>query len=222
MMQFHISGFVVKEAMFGARPNRRLCGKAMLSLHQLQLDPRLHAGLGDPEGSELGDGFLADICKQWEAATDVAEAAGARVAHHRTGIVLSADGGALKKQLPIFKLGLGGKMGSGDQWLSWISIDDEVEAIVHLLTADIEGPVNLTAPQPVTNATFTKALGAALSRPTFVPIPKFGPRAILGREAAENLLFTGQRVLPAVLEGADGFEFQHGDLATALSALLDR
>ena len=174
------------------------------------------------EGSELGDGFLADICKQWEAATDVAEAAGARVAHLRTGIVLSADGGALKKQLPIFKLGLGGKMGSGDQWLSWISIDDEVEAIVHLLTADIEGPVNLTAPQPVTNATFTKALGAALSRPTFVPIPKFGPRAILGREAAENLLFTGQRVLPAVLEGADGFEFQHGDLAIALSALLDR
>ncbi len=174
------------------------------------------------EGSELGDGFLADICKKWEASTGVAEAAGARVVHLRTGIVLSADGGALKKQLPLFKLGLGGRMGSGDQWLSWISIDDEVEAIVHLLTADTEGPVNLTAPEPVTNADFTKTLGETLRRPTFLPIPKFGPRMILGREAAENLLFTGQRVLPEVLDADGGFTFHHRDLATALAALLDR
>ncbi|MEO1057613.1 MAG: TIGR01777 family oxidoreductase [Actinomycetota bacterium] len=174
------------------------------------------------ETSDLGDGFLADICKKWEASTGVADAAGTRVVHLRTGIVLSADGGALKKQLPLFKLGLGGRMGTGDQWLSWISIDDEVEAIVHLLGADIEGPVNLTAPEPVTNADFTTILGETLRRPTFLPIPKFGPRMILGREAAENLLFTGQRVLPAVLDADGEFSFHHRDLATALAALLDR
>ncbi len=150
----------------------------------------------------------------------MAEAAGVRVVHLRTGIVLSAKGGALKKQLPLFKFGLGGKMGSGDQWQSWISIDDEVAAITHLLTADTSGAVNLTAPKPVTNAEFTDTLGEVLHRPTFLPIPKFGPKLLLGGELAENLLFTGQKVLPRVLEADDGFTFRHPDLATALHALL--
>ncbi len=174
------------------------------------------------EQSAAGDGFLADICVQWERATSAAEAAGARVVHLRTGIVLSAEGGALKKQLPLFKFGLGGKMGSGDQWQSWISIDDEVAAIAHLLTADTVGPVNLTAPQPVTNAEFTDTLGDVLHRPTFLPIPKFGPKLLLGGELADNLLYSGQKVLPAVLEHDDGFTFRHRDLASALQALLGK
>jgi uncharacterized protein len=174
------------------------------------------------EESALGDGFLSDLCVQWEQATGAAEAAGARVAHLRTGIVLSPEGGALKKQLPLFKFGLGGKMGSGDQWQSWISIDDEVAAIAHLLTADTSGAVNLTAPQPVTNAEFTDTLGDVLRRPTFMPIPKFGPKLLLGGELVDNLLFSGQRALPTILSNDEGFTFRHPDLATALHALLGK
>ncbi len=125
--------------------------------------------------------------------------------------MLSADGGALKKQLPLFKLGLGNKMGSGTQWQSWISIDDEVGAIAHLLTSNVSGPVNLTAPAPVTNAEFAEALGGVLHRPTFLPIPKFGPKLLLGGELADNLLFEGQKVMPRVLL-ADGFRWRHPDL----------
>ena len=132
--------------------------------------------------------------------------------------MLSGDGGALKKQLPLFKFGLGGKMGSGEQWQSWISIDDEVGAIVHLLSSAVSGPVNLTAPNPVTNAEFTDTLGTALHRPTMLPIPKFGPRLLLGAELADNLLFAGQRVVPKVLT-ADGYEFRHPDLADAFQAV---
>ena len=163
------------------------------------------------ETSARGSGFLSDLCAEWEAATAPAESAGARVVHLRTGIVLSAEGGALKKQLPLFKLGLGNKMGSGTQWQSWISIDDEVGAIVHLLSSSVAGPVNLTAPAPVTNARFADALGGVLRRPTFVPIPKFGPKLLLGGELADNLLFEGQRVLPRVLV-ADGYRFAHPEL----------
>ena len=174
------------------------------------------------ESSPPGEGFLPEVCVKWEQATGVAEAAGVRVVHLRTGIVLSPEGGALKKQLPLFKFGLGGKMGSGEQWQSWISIDDEVAAITHLLTADTSGPVNLTAPNPVTNAEFTDTLGDVLGRPTILPIPKFGPKLLLGGELAENLLFSGQKVLPGVLEADAGFEFRHPDLATALRHLLGR
>ena len=185
----------------------------------------IYGARGDEELTEVsspGEGFLADICVQWEQATGVAEAAGTRVVHLRTGIVLSAKGGALKKQLPLFKFALGGKMGSGAQWQSWISIDDEVAAITHLLTTDTTGAVNLTAPKPVTNAEFTDTLGDVLHRPTFLPIPKFGPKLLLGAELADNLLFSGQRVVPAVLEADSGFTFQHPDLATALHALLGK
>ena len=172
------------------------------------------------EGSPLGDGFLAEVCEAWESSAAPAQAGGTRLVFLRTGVVLSAAGGALKKQLPLFKFGLGGKMGSGRQWLSWISIDDEVGAIRHLITSDVQGPVNLTAPNPVTNAEFTKTLGSVLRRPTFVPVPKFGPKLLLGGELADNLLFSGQRVVPSVLQD-DGYEFRHPDLETALRHLLD-
>jgi uncharacterized protein (TIGR01777 family) len=174
------------------------------------------------ETSELGTGFLADLTVEWEQCAEPAAAAGVRVVLLRTGIVLSAKGGALKKQLPLFKLGAGGRIGSGQQWWSWISIDDEVRAITHLLTADITGPVNLTAPQPTTQADFADALGTVLKRPTFLPTPKFGPKLLLGSELAENLLFTGQKVHPRVLQDDPGFTFDHPDLESALRAVLDR
>jgi uncharacterized protein len=173
------------------------------------------------ESSASGTSFLASVCRDWEAATAIAAVAGARVVHFRTGIVLSAGGGALRKLLPLFKLGLGGRFGSGRQWMSWISIDDEVGAIEHLLTSDTAGSVNLTAPAPVTNDEFTKTLGRVLQRPTVVPVPRFGPSLLVGREAAEALLYTGQRVLPRVLEG-DGFTFAHRDLQPALRSVLRR
>jgi uncharacterized protein (TIGR01777 family) len=173
------------------------------------------------ERSDAGDGFLADVCREWEAATSPADDAGIRVVHLRTGIVLSPAGGALKKLLPLFRFGLGGRMGSGRQWQSWISIDDQVGAIAFLLTADISGPVNLTAPTPVTNSEFTKVLAEALSRPALLPIPSFGPRLLLGRDLADALLFTGQRVLPDRLTEA-GFSFEHSTLAEAFASLLRR
>ena len=172
------------------------------------------------ETDPVGGGFLADVCQAWESSAAPAQAGGTRLVFLRTGIVLSTAGGALKKQLPLFKFGLGGKMGNGKQWQSWISLDDEVGAIVHLLHSDVVGPVNLTAPNPVTNAEFTSTLGRVLKRPTILPIPKFGPKLLLGGELADNLLFSGQKVLPTVLQ-RDGFEFQHPDLETALRAELD-
>lgn len=173
------------------------------------------------EESPAGSGFLADVCVQWEAATAPAEKAGVRVAHLRTGIVLSPKGGALKKLLPLFKLGAGGRMGSGRQWQSWISIDDEIAAIQHLLASSVTGAVNLTAPTPVTQAEFTKTLARVLKRPSFVPVPTFGPKLLLGSELADALLFTGQKVLPTVLE-RDGFRFAHADLESALRHLLGK
>jgi len=171
------------------------------------------------EASPPGRDFLADLCVAWESATVLAEDAGVRVAHLRTGIVLSADGGALKKQLPLFKLGLGGRFGKGDQWQSWISIDDEVGAIIHLLTNDVRGAVNATAPNPVTNAAFAKALANQLHRPSFLPVPSFGPKLILGGELAESVLFGSQRVTPSVLQ-ASGYKFQHERLEDALESVL--
>ena len=173
------------------------------------------------EQSSHGDSFLAEICKQWEAATKPAIDAGVRTVFLRTGIVLTPLGGALKKQLPLFKFGLGGKFGNGKQWQSWISLDDEISAIEHLLTANISGAVNLTAPNPVTNSEFTKALGRTLRRPALLPIPKFGPKLLLGSELVENLLFTGQRVMPVELQKS-GFAFQHSTIDVALRALLNK
>ena len=171
------------------------------------------------EDSSQGSGFLADVCRQWEEAAAPATAAGIRTVLLRTGIVLSPKGGALKKQLPLFKLGIGGKFGNGKQWQSWISIDDEVNAIVFAITSNISGAVNLTAPTPVTNSDFTKILASTVKRPAILPIPSFGPKILLGGELADALLFTGQRVLPAKLQQA-GFTFAHPTLDVALRALL--
>ena len=173
------------------------------------------------EASVAGEGFLAEVCVQWEKAAQPAIDASIRTVFLRTGIVLSPEGGALKKQLPLFKLGLGGKFGNGRQWQSWISITDEVNAIVHLLTSSLSGPVNLTAPEPVTNAEFTKTLASVVSRPALVPIPSFGPKILLGNELADALLFTGQRVIPAALT-RDGYVFTHQTLDVALRALLKK
>jgi hypothetical protein len=173
------------------------------------------------EQSAIGSGFLADVCRDWEAAAAPATQVGIRTVLLRTGIVLSPKGGALKKQLPLFKLGLGGKFGNGKQWQSWISITDEVNAIIHLLTSSVSGPVNLTAPQPVTNSDFTRTLASVVSRPAIVPIPSFGPKLLLGGELANALLFTGQRVVPSVLSN-DGFQFTHPTLESALRALLNK
>lgn len=173
------------------------------------------------ERSAAGSDFLAQICIDWEAATSAAEAVGIRVAHLRTGIVLDAHGGALAKQLPIFKLGLGGTAGAGTQWMSWISLADEVRAIRFALEDDrVTGPINLTAPTPVTNAEFTKALGAAVHRPTFLTIPRAVRRAPLGvGDLASSLLFSSARVEPAGLLAA-GFRFDHPELEPALASLL--
>jgi uncharacterized protein (TIGR01777 family) len=173
------------------------------------------------EGSAPGDIFLSEVCVAWEAAAAPAIEAGIRVPFIRTGIVLSAHGGALKRTLPLFKAFVGGRLGSGRQWWSWISIDDEVASIRWLLDHDIAGPVNLTAPEPVTNAEFTKTLGRVLGRPTVLPVPAFGPKLLLGGELAEQLLFASQRVLPTVLE-EQNFPFAHRDLDTALRAVLGR
>lgn len=167
------------------------------------------------EASAPGTGFLPEICIAWEAETAPAEAAGIRVAHLRTGLVLSKDGGALAKMLPLFKFFLGGRMGSGKQWWSAISIDDEVGMIDWLLHSEVSGPVNLVGPEPTTNATFTKTLGAVLGRPTLLPVPAFGPKLLLGGELAENLLFTSARLLPTVATDA-GYQFRHPTLESAL------
>jgi uncharacterized protein len=173
------------------------------------------------EDAAIGTGFLADVCRDWEAASASASAAGIRTVLLRTGIVLSPKGGALKKQLPLFKLGLGGKFGNGKQWQSWISITDEINAIIHLLTSNLSGAVNLTAPTAVTNAEFTRVLASVVSRPAILPIPSFGPKLLLGGELADALLFTGQRVVPNALV-ADGFHFAHPTLDVALRALLNK
>ena len=173
------------------------------------------------ETSEHGTGFLADVCEQWEAAAKPAIDAGVRTVFLRTGIVLSPKGGALKKLLPLFRLGVGGKFGNGKQWQSWISMDDEVASIIHLLTANVSGAVNLTAPQPVTNAEFTKVLARVVKRPAIVPVPTFAPKILLGGELADALLFTGQRVMPQALT-ASGYVFKHSTLESALRSLLTK
>jgi uncharacterized protein (TIGR01777 family) len=172
------------------------------------------------EDSAGGAGFLADVVRQWEAATAPAEEAGIRVVHARTGVVQSPQGGALRKQLPLFRLGLGARLGSGRQYLSWISLDDEVGAIRHALAdASLSGPVNLTAPNPVTNAEYTRALGAVLGRPTVLAAPAVALRLVLGAELSEEMLLGGARVRPRRLERS-GYLFRHPELREALASAL--
>jgi uncharacterized protein (TIGR01777 family) len=173
------------------------------------------------EASSGGRGFLADVVGQWEAAADPARAAGLRVVHLRTGPVQTAAGAGLPKQALMFRLGIGGRLGSGRQWLSWISLDDVAGAYLHALTRqDLEGPVNAVAPNPVTNAEFTATLARILRRPAFLHVPAFAPRLVLG-EAADELLFVSQRALPARLR-ATGYRFQLPELEPALRQTLGR
>jgi uncharacterized protein (TIGR01777 family) len=181
------------------------------------------------ETAPAGGGFLAEVVRQWEPATQAAADAGVRVVHMRTGVVLSDKGGTLGgtvrvlgvpiKLTLLFKAGVAGPLGSGRQWVSWISLTDYVNAVRFLLTADdVDGPVNLTAPRPVRNTDWVKAIGRALHRPTVLPVPAFALRAAIGDFAEEAVLYS-QRVLPRRLESA-GFTFAHPDIHSALAAEL--
>jgi uncharacterized protein len=172
------------------------------------------------EESPAGDDFPARVCVAWEAATAPAEEAGIRVVHLRTGIVLAAHGGALHRMLLPFKLGLGGRIATGGQYMSWIALDDHVGAMLHLLADDsVRGAANLTAPNPATNAEFTHALGAAYHRPKVLPTPLLPMKAVYGSELVDALLVHGQRAVPHVLEHS-GYEFAHPQLDDALRAVL--
>jgi len=171
------------------------------------------------ESAGVGEGFLADVAAGWERATEPAAEAGLRVVHARLGIVLSRRGGAMPAMLPIFKLGLGGPVGSGRQYWSWIALDDVVEAMLFLLDRDaVRGPVNFTAPNPVTNREFTRTLGRVLSRPTALSVPAWAARLALG-EMADPMLIKGARVFPQRLEN-EGFQFRFPDLEPALRHVL--
>lgn len=169
------------------------------------------------ETSACGETFLSGVCRDWESATHAAAEAGIRTAQLRFGMILSSRGGALPKMLPPFRLGLGGPVGSGRQYWSWISLDDAVNAILYLLDSDLRGPVNLTSPNPVTNKNFTAALGKALKRPAVLPLPPFVARAIMG-EMADELILESTRVIPEKLVQA-GFSFQDEDLLPLLTRL---
>ena len=172
------------------------------------------------EESASGEDFLSEVCREWEKAALPASQAGIRVVHLRIGIVISAEGGALAKMLTPFKLGLGGPIGGGNQYMSWVALDDVVGIIKHALThEEVRGPVNTVAPQPVTNAEFAKALGRALNRPAVLPTPAFALRLALGREMADALLLGGARVEPARLK-ATGYQFAYPELEGALRHVL--
>jgi uncharacterized protein (TIGR01777 family) len=183
-----------------------------------------HVGPDAPtaaESSPLGSGFLADVCRAWEAAADPARAAGIRVVHPRIGIVLDPRGGALEKLLTPFRMGAGGRVGSGRQWMSWIALEDVLGALHHIvLHPELRGPVNVVAPHPVTNADFTRTLGHVLGRPTIAPVPALAVRALFG-EMGDALLLASQRVYPRRLLES-GFEFAFPDLEGALRHTLGR
>jgi len=172
------------------------------------------------EASGAGEGFLPDVCKDWEAESRRAEDAGVRTVLLRTATVLSKDGGALGTMLLPFKLGVGGVIGDGKQWFSWISLDDHIAAIIFALeNENLRGAINSTSPNPVTNEAFTKTMGDVLYRPTFIPLPEFAVSTLLG-EMGDALLLTSTRVVPKRLEDA-GFEFKYPDLKPALEHAIE-
>ena len=173
------------------------------------------------EESASGEGFLSEVCREWEKATLAASQAGIRVVHLRIGFVLSADGGGLPQMLTPFKLGVGGRVGSGQQYISWITLDDLVRIIRRALEDEhLRGPVNAVAPNALTNEEFTKALGHVLGRPTFLPLPAFAARLAFG-EMADAILLSSTRVEPARLEEA-GYEFSHPEIEEALRHALGK
>jgi uncharacterized protein len=186
----------------------------------------IYGNRGDEELSEAslpGSGFLPDLCVAWEEAARPAEEAGIRVVHLRFGVVLSPQGGALEQMLPIFRAGLGGRLGSGRQWISWIALPDVIRVIEFVLhtrgmSRNISGPVNVVAPNPVTNREFTRSLAHALRRPAALPVPAFALRLALG-EMAEATILQSERVVPARLSAA-GFDFEYPKVDAALRAIL--
>lgn len=211
----------------------RTVGTRLLSSAIASAEPKPHTLLsasaigyyGDGGSQELteesrpGDDFQATVCVQWEAVTAAAEAAGVRTAQLRTGLVLASHGGVLKRMLLPFKMGLGGRIGSGDQYMSWISLGDVIGAILHLLDSSLSGPVNLTAPNPITNAEFTRTLGDVLRRPTVLPTPLLPLKAVYGSELVETLLLSSQRIVGTRLSDS-GYQFKHPTLEQALRAVL--
>lgn len=170
------------------------------------------------EDSSSGSDFLSDVCREWEGAAQAAADGGIRTAFTRFGLVLSRDGGALQKMLLPFRLGLGGRVGSGQQWWSWVDLRDVVGAILHVIKSNLQGPVNMVAPNPVTNIEFTKMLGDVLSRPTIFPMPAFAARLAFG-QMADELLLSSQRVAPVKLKES-GYQFKFTDLRSSLQAIL--
>lgn len=173
------------------------------------------------EDSPSGQGFTAELCRQWEAAAQSVTSAGIRAVQIRTGIVLSTAGGALPKMLPPFRMGVGGNLGNGRQWMSWMDLRDMVGGIQHILATDsITGPVNMVSPNPVRNAEFTKTLASVLHRPAIFPMPAFAARLAFG-QMADELLFASQRIQPAKLMES-GYKFESPDLRAALEEILDK
>jgi uncharacterized protein (TIGR01777 family) len=173
------------------------------------------------EASPAGTGFLAEVCREWEAATEFAVGAGIRVVHLRFGVILSPRGGALATMLPPFRFGMGGRLGNGRQWMSWISLDDAVGSIYHALGSDrMRGPANAVSPNPVSNLEFTKTLGKVLGRPTIFPLPGFMARLAFG-EMADALLLASTKVLPRALLDSD-YSFLHPNLDGALRHVLGK
>ncbi|MBV9210410.1 MAG: TIGR01777 family oxidoreductase [Acidobacteria bacterium] len=212
----------------------RVKGTRILSEALAQLEPRPRVlvsasaiGIYGNRGAEVlteessyGDDFLAEVCREWEAACAPARESGIRVVNPRIGIVLSKKGGALAKMLTPFQFGVGGKVGSGKQFMSWVALDDVAGIIVYALENEaLSGAVNTVAPTPVTNYEFTKTLGRVISRPTIFPIPAFGLKLAFGAEMAEGTLLSSARVEPARLKQA-GYEFQYPTLEAALRHLL--
>ena len=173
------------------------------------------------EQSPAGRGFLAEVCGEWESSTQPAAKAGIRTVQARFGVVLARSGGALSKMLTPFRVGIGGNLGSGRQWWSWVALDDVLGVIEHILKMDtLEGPVNVVSPNPVTNREFTKSLASVLSRPSVFPMPALAARLALG-QMADELLLSSQRVDPARLRSS-GYRFRHTDLRPALEAILKK
>lgn len=204
---------LIANAVAAAKPSAFVCGSAI----------GFYGSRGEEiltEESSVGSGFLADVTVAWEQAAKPATDAGVRTVLARTSLVLEAEGGSFPRMLLPFKLGIGGPLGSGRQWWAWITLEDEVRAIVHCLeTAGLEGPVNLAAPNPVRNGDFGKALGRAMRRPAVLPAPALGLKLLLGGEFADEVLLASQRVVPTRLEQS-GFEFSHPHLPAALDAVL--